>query len=103
MSLAANLLNSLSSTLTNAFLIVFTMILMLFDMAALPERLEAAVPGSRSLLRYVSTVEEHLKRYIGIKTLISLATGILIGIFLALLGIGTTAACAIFRCRTARC
>ena len=87
MSLAANLLNGIRGALTNAFLIVFTMILLLFDMASLPEKLEAAIPNSKSVLRYVYTVEESLTRYMGIKTVISLATGVLIGLFLAILGV----------------
>ena len=87
MGLAANLLNGLRGVLTNAFLIVFTMILFLFDMVIFPAKVRAAIPNSEPILAYVSSVEEHLQRYMAIKTAISLATGITVGIFLAIVGV----------------
>ena len=87
MSFAAALLNSVSGVLTNSALILFMMILMLFDLSILPDKIRAALPNSKPVLDYVDTVTSSLKRYIVIKTLLSLLTGVLVGVFVGLMGV----------------
>jgi predicted PurR-regulated permease PerM len=87
MSFVAKLLNSASSVLTNSALILFMMILMLFDLSSFPDKIRAALPNSKPVLDYFDTVTSSLKRYIVIKTLISLLTGVLVGLFVGLMGV----------------
>jgi AI-2 transport protein TqsA len=87
MSFAAALFNGVSGALTNSALILFTMILMLFDLTTFPAKIRAAVPNSKPVLDYFDTVTNSLKRYIVIKTLISLATGVAVGLFVGLMGV----------------
>jgi len=87
MSFAAALFNGVSGALTNSALILFTMILMLFDLTTFPTKIRAAVPDSKPILDYFDSVTSSLKRYIVIKTLISLATGVAVGLFVGLMGV----------------
>ncbi len=87
MSFAASLLNGVSGVLTNSALILFTMILLLFDLTSFPDKIRGAVANSKPILDYLDTVTNSLKRYIVIKSLISLFTGVAVGLFVGLLGI----------------
>jgi predicted PurR-regulated permease PerM len=87
MSFAASLLNGVSGVLTNSALILFTMILLLFDLTSFPDKIRGAVPNSKPILDYLDTVTSSLKRYIVIKSLISLFTGVAVGLFVGLLGV----------------
>jgi predicted PurR-regulated permease PerM len=87
MSFAAGVLSSMSGVLTNSALILFMMILMLFDLSSLPDKFRAAMPNSKPVLDYLDTVTNSLKRYIVLKTLLSLLTGVLVGIFVGLMGV----------------
>ena len=87
MSFAAILLDGVSGVLTNSALILFTMILLLFDLTSFPDKIRGAVPNSKPVLDYLDTVTSSLKRYIVIKSLISLFTGVAVGLFVGLLGV----------------
>jgi len=87
MSFAAVLLDGVSGILTNSALILFTMILLLFDLTSFPDKIRGALPNSKPILDYFDTVTNSLKRYIVIKTLISLFTGVLVGLFVGLMGV----------------
>jgi len=87
MSFAASLLNSVSGVLANSALVLFMMILLLFDLNSLPAKIRGAVPNSKPFLDYLDTVTSNLKRYIVIKSLISLFTGAAVCLFVSLMGI----------------
>jgi predicted PurR-regulated permease PerM len=87
MSLAASLLNGVSGVLTNSALILFIMILLLFDLTSIPAKMRGAMPNSKPILDYLDTVTDSLKHYIVIKSLISLFTGIVVGLFVGLMGV----------------
>ncbi len=73
--------------LTNSALILFMMILMLFDLTNFPDKIRGALPNSQPILDYFDNVTSSLKRYILIKTLISALTGVLVGLFVRLMGV----------------
>jgi len=84
---SANALGSLGSVLSNSFMIILTVIFMLFEGVSLPLKLEKAF-GKESLhlasfSRFITTV----KRYMTIKTSISLLTGVVIYLWLLVLGV----------------
>lgn len=87
MALAGRLMNSLGNVLTQAFLILLTVIFMLFEANAFQSKLqEHAESPERSMAR-VEAITSSIKRYMVIKTSTSLLTGVLVTTLLALLGV----------------
>ncbi len=76
MGLVATLLNSLKDVLTNAFLIIFTMIFMLLEVSSVGTKVEAAFGRSAESMDGPREFLQNLGRYLGIKTIVSIATGI---------------------------
>jgi predicted PurR-regulated permease PerM len=87
MKLVATLLNSLSNVLTNGFLILMTVIFMLMEASSFPAKLRRALGGPKSSLARFDNFIRNVKHYMAIKTLISLATGTFVAIWLAIIGV----------------
>jgi len=87
MGLAAGLLSGVGGALTNAALIVFILVFILLEVSDFPKKLQLAIPHSRVVLDYVSEVANSIKRYLAVKTMVSLATGISAGVLVGLVGI----------------
>jgi predicted PurR-regulated permease PerM len=81
LSLASALLTGVSDLFSKAFLIIFMMIFMLLEIPTFVAKL-TTLGGSKGT--WVS-IADSVRGYLGIKTLTSLATGVLVGIMLALL------------------
>jgi predicted PurR-regulated permease PerM len=79
MGLVAGILNSLSDVLTNTFLIIFTMIFILLEASTAKTKFTAAFGASEMSLERPRVFLQNLGRYLGIKTLISIATGLCAG------------------------
>ena len=80
MGLVARLLNSLREVLTNTFLIVFTMIFILLEASTAETKFEAAFGRRADSIESAREFMQNLGRYLGIKTLVSMATGICAGL-----------------------
>jgi len=87
MGLAASILNSLKDVLTNTFLIIFTMIFMLLEVSSAKTKVEAAFGRSAESLRRPKAFLHNLGRYLGFKTLVSIATGMCAGLLTWSLGL----------------
>ena len=87
MGLVAALLNSLREVLTNTFLIVFTMIFILLEASTAKTKFEAAFGRRADTLENVRDFMQNLGRYLGIKTVISMATGLCAGLLTWSLGL----------------
>jgi predicted PurR-regulated permease PerM len=87
MGLVAGILTGLRSVFTNAFLIIFTMIFILLEASTAKTKFEAAFGTSADSLENVRDFMQNLGRYLGIKTLISLATGLCAGVLTWSLGL----------------
>ncbi len=87
MGLVAALLNSLREVLTNTFLIIFTMIFILLEASTAKTKFEAAFGRSADTLDNVRDFMQNLGRYLGIKTIISFATGFCAGTLTWALGL----------------
>jgi AI-2 transport protein TqsA len=87
MKLAASVLNSLGNVLTNGFLILMTVIFILLEATSFPAKLQA-IKGTpdASLSRWEHFLND-VKQYMAIKTWVSLATGVLIAAWTAILGV----------------
>ena len=87
MGLVAGILTALRSVFTNTFLIIFTMIFILLEASTAKTKFEAAFGTSADSLESVRDFMQNLGRYLGIKTLISLATGLCAGVLTWSLGL----------------
>jgi len=87
MGLVATILNSLKDVLTNMFLIIFTMIFILLEASSLQTKIKAAFGRNGGSLEGPRDFLENLQRYLGIKTLISMATGVCAGLLTWSLGL----------------
>ncbi|MDJ0926932.1 MAG: AI-2E family transporter [Gammaproteobacteria bacterium] len=90
--MAAMILNSVREVLTNIFLIVLTVIFILLEASSMPTKVSAALLGRGDIAHDESfgstrVFLDNLGRYLGIKTLISMATGLLIGLLTWLVGL----------------
>ena len=87
MGLAATLLNSLKDVLTNVFLIVFTMIFILLEASTVETKFAAAFGRSTQSLKRPRVFLANLGRYLGIKTIVSLVTGLTAGLLTWIIGV----------------
>jgi len=87
MNLAAGVLSKLGNVFTNAFLILLTVIFILFEAASFSVKLRAIshTPGSPD--SHFDKVIKNVNRYMALKTLTSLGTGVAVAIWLAVLGV----------------
>jgi predicted PurR-regulated permease PerM len=80
MGLVASILNSLKGVLTNTFLIIFTMIFMLLEASSVGTKVEAAFGRRADTMERPREFLHNLGRYLGIKTIVSAATGVCAGL-----------------------
>ena len=80
MALVAGILNGLREVLTNTFLIIFTMIFILLEAGTAKTKFQAAFGRSADSLQGARDFMQNLGRYLGIKTLVSMATGVCAGL-----------------------
>ncbi|MEM7479582.1 MAG: AI-2E family transporter [Acidobacteriota bacterium] len=84
------LLGALSGVLGNVFLIFFTVFFLLLEAASLPTKMQAAfgeAGGAQRYFKYFNRAADDLKRYLSLKTAISLLTGTIIALWATLLGV----------------
>ena len=87
MKMAAEVFNSFGGVLTNAFLIFLTVVFILFETASFAVKLQAVMDDPEDTLARLGNVTASIKRYLAIKTMTSLLTGVVIGICLTILGV----------------
>ena len=76
MGIAANLLNALRDVLTNVFLIMFTMVFILLEASGFGIKARAAFGRRTGAVDRTRQFLTNLGRYLGIKTVVSMATGV---------------------------
>jgi predicted PurR-regulated permease PerM len=87
MSMAANILNALRDALTNTFLILFTMVFILLEASSARVKIRAAFGRDASTMKGPRAFLVNLGRYLGIKTLVSMVTGLTAGILTWAIGL----------------
>lgn len=85
--LVANTLNSLGGVLTNTFFVFLTIIFILSEAAGFPNKLRALSRDKDADLGKYSEIIAGVNRYLGIKTLTSFATGVVISFWLMFQGV----------------
>lgn len=87
MNLIANMLKGLSKTFSNAFIILLMTVFLMLEASDFPEKVRRAFSKPDTSLGAFETFTAKVQRYMIIKTVISLATGVCIGIVLAIIGL----------------
>ena len=87
MSLAGDIFSAMSSVFTNAFMILLTVVFILLEAADLPKKLRFVLKNPERSLSTIDKFRRDAKRYLVIKTLISVAVGLVIWGWLLILGI----------------
>ena len=87
MQLMGVLFNQLGSIMTDGFLIYLTMIFILLEASILPGKIQATMKNSPEAFDNLSTIAGDVKKYLAMKTAISFATGIIITVWLTILGV----------------
>ncbi len=87
MSFVGGLLSKVGTMLTNAFLILLTVIFILFEAAGFSIKLRVALIKPDSSLGGFDTFFKNINRYMALKTLTSTGTGIAVGLLLTFLGV----------------
>jgi AI-2 transport protein TqsA len=87
LGLVGNLAGSLGSILNNAFLLFIIVCFILLEASSFPHKVREAFGDSPDLEDRMTEIGESIRRYLGIKTLTSMATGFLAYAALMVLGV----------------
>lgn len=87
MNLTVNALSSLGGMMTNVVLVLLIVVFMLGEAANLPRKIELAFGRNGKTMSQARELLQAINKYLGLKTIISLITGVLVGLGLWLLGI----------------
>ncbi|MCT7942144.1 AI-2E family transporter [Shewanella holmiensis] len=87
LSMTTNMLSGVGSVMANLFLIILTIVFMLFEAQDMPKKLHLALDDPDMRLKQIDKFLHSVNQYMMIKTLVSLATGVIVGIGLSIIGI----------------
>ncbi|MFC3120222.1 AI-2E family transporter [Agaribacter flavus] len=87
MTMASNFITGMGTVLSNVFLILLTVIFMLFEAESMPKRVHIALADPDMRLTHIDRFLASVNQYLVIKMVVSLGTGIFIGIWLYALGV----------------
>lgn len=87
MNMVSNLLSSLGGVLTNFLLILLIVVFMLFEADSIPKKVHIALDDPDMKIQQIDKFLVSVKNYLAIKTLVSLGTGLVIGLWLYFLGL----------------
>ncbi|HEX2734835.1 MAG TPA: AI-2E family transporter [Polyangiaceae bacterium] len=86
-NVAAELVSQFASILSDTVLIILTMAFVLLEVAGLPRKLRRAIGNPDADLSRYSNLIEKVKHYVVIKTYLSAALGVCVGLFVWILGV----------------
>ncbi|MDO6545784.1 AI-2E family transporter [Pseudoalteromonas carrageenovora] len=84
---ATNMLTGLGGVMANMFLIILTVVFMLFEGPMLRNKIHAALKDPDNKMKQIDRFLESINSYIAIKTLVSLGTGIIAAFYLWILDV----------------
>ncbi|WP_298445648.1 AI-2E family transporter [uncultured Ferrimonas sp.] len=87
MGLATDILSSLGGLMANTLLIVLAVVFMLFEASGISRKLHFALDDPQMRLQQIDRFLDSVNRYLAIKTLVSLFTGIVVGVGLFIIGV----------------
>lgn len=86
-NLVSGALRGIAWTVSNIFLVLIIMVFMLAETAVFPAKLRAVLGRQDADLSHFAKVTYEVQQYLGIKTVVSLFTGVTVGVWLWLLGV----------------
>jgi len=87
MTLFTNTLTSLGSVLTNVFVVIMIVVFILLEAAEIPKKLSYALDDATHSMAKVNQFIATVNRYLMIKTLISIGTGVFVGVWVWAVGV----------------
>ena len=87
MGLTATLLGTFGGLMGNTFTIFFLALFLLMELEDISLKIKAILKDSTVSLKYFNVIGDSIRHYLSIKTVISLLTGVLIWIGLAIIGV----------------
>ncbi|MCW8921538.1 MAG: AI-2E family transporter [Sedimenticola sp.] len=87
MSMAAQGLSSLGGLLTNTFLILLTVVFILLEASSFPAKLNRILENPEQSFIHFDQFIDNIKRYMAIKTITSMLTGVIIYAWLLVVGV----------------
>ncbi|MBU2892586.1 AI-2E family transporter [Colwellia sp. D2M02] len=87
MGLAADMLSGFGSVMANLFLIILTVVFMLFEASSFPNKIHFALDDPQMRLKQIERFLSSVNNYIAIKTLVSIATGCIVSSMLWAFGL----------------
>ena len=85
--LAGRVVGQFASVLSNAALVMLTVVFILFEVTVIPAKLRLALGDPTADLSRFAKVADEVNAYVVIKTYVSAATGIVAGVFVAIVGV----------------
>lgn len=86
-TMVSTMVSSLSGVMANIFLILLTVVFMLFEGEVLPKKLHLMFKDPDFKLAQLDKFLDSVNKYIAIKTLVSIATGICVGLMLFIMDV----------------
>lgn len=83
---ATGTLRGIANVLSNFLLVLLTIVFVLLEAAGFPDKLQRAFGDASGSARY-EKIRDEVQRYLAIKSLVSLATGSLVAVGLAVIGV----------------
>ena len=87
LSLATNMLSGFGNVMANLFLIIITVIFMLFEAPSLPKKIHLALRDPDMRMQQIDRFLVSVNHYLAIKTLVSIGTGVLVSLMLWAFGL----------------
>ena len=87
LAFARRTLQSLTGMLSNSFLVILTLMFLLGEAATIPTKLERAFGKEAESRERFDKIVQEIQSYFGMKTLLSLVTGVCIALWLWVLGV----------------
>lgn len=87
MKMVAKVFSGLGGALTNTFLILFYVVFILIEASSLPDKVRRALGTKTMALEHFQGFSDSVQRYLLIKTLVSIGTGIFAGVALTIIGV----------------
>ena len=85
MTFSTSILQSLGGLFTNGFVIILTVVFMLLESTHFVTKIDRA-DGDKDTVKHIEMIATNIKHYMLIKTLISIATGVIVWIALLIIG-----------------
>ncbi|MEI6682479.1 MAG: AI-2E family transporter [Bacteroidota bacterium] len=79
--------NQLLNMMGNTFLILLIVLFTLMEFGSFSVKARAILAVSEDSISYISTITQNIRHYLGIKTLVCIATGVLIYVAMLILGV----------------